>query len=53
MRNVTWQSRKESWSVPEGAAALAGLRELVAQSAVVPEERIVLFNTGTGMKYLQ
>jgi threonine synthase len=38
---------------PEGAAALAGLRELVAQCAVVPEERIVLFNTGTGMKYLQ
>ena len=38
---------------PEGAATLAGLRELVARGAVVPQERIVLFNTGTGMKYLQ
>jgi len=38
---------------PEGAVALAGLRELVAQSAVVPEERILLFKFGTGKKYLQ
>ena len=38
---------------PEGAATLAGLRELVAQRVVVNDERIVLFNTGTGMKYLQ
>lgn len=38
---------------PEGAASLAGLRGLVAQGAVGPEERVVLFNTGTGLKYLQ
>jgi len=38
---------------PEGPARLAGLRELVARNAVVPDERILLFNTVTGMKYLQ
>lgn len=38
---------------PEGAATLAGLRGLVGKGAVGPEERVVLFNTGTGLKYLQ
>jgi threonine synthase len=38
---------------PEGPARLAGLRELVARNAVVPEERIVRLNTGMEMKYLQ
>src|SRR3972149_10545909 len=38
---------------PEGAMALAGLRGLVAQSAVVPAGRSLLFKFGTGKKYLQ
>ncbi len=38
---------------PEGAATLAGLRELVARGEVGPEDRVVLFNTGSGLKYLQ
>jgi threonine synthase len=37
---------------PEGAATLAGLRHLVAQGWVEPDERVVLFNTGTGLKYI-
>jgi threonine synthase len=37
---------------PEGAATLAGLQELVRQGWVQPDERIVLFNTGSGLKYL-
>ena len=37
---------------PEGAATLAALRILVQQKWVRPEERIVLFNTGLGLKYL-
>lgn len=37
---------------PEGAATLAGLQKLVQQRWVQPEERIVLFNTGSGLKYL-
>ena len=37
---------------PEGAATLAGLRKLVDQKWVEESERIVLFNTGSGLKYL-
>jgi threonine synthase len=37
---------------PEGAATLAVLKKLVQQKWVEPNERIVLFNTGLGLKYL-
>ncbi len=37
---------------PEGAASLAGLEHLVDRGWVESDERIVLFNTGTGLKYL-
>ena len=37
---------------PEGAATLAALRRLLAQGAVAPHERVVLFNTGSGLKYV-
>jgi threonine synthase len=37
---------------PEGAATLAALEKLVQQKWIDPEERIVLFNTGSGLKYL-
>lgn len=36
---------------PEGGAVVAGLRKLLARGRVRPEERVVLFNTGTGLKY--
>jgi threonine synthase len=38
---------------PEGAACLPALRQLLAEKAVAPEERVVLFNTGAGVKYLE
>jgi threonine synthase len=37
---------------PEGGAALAGIRRLVEQGWIDREERVVLFNTGSGLKYL-
>lgn len=37
---------------PEGAATLAALEKLVGEGWVDPDERVVLFNTGTGLKYL-
>jgi threonine synthase len=40
------------FACPEGGAALAGLRQLVAHGEVDREERVVLFNTGSGLKYL-
>ena len=36
----------------EGAATLAGLKRLLASGQIDPSERILLFNTGTGLKNL-
>ena len=36
----------------EGAATLAGLRRLVDAGEVTSDERVVLFNTGTGLKQM-
>jgi threonine synthase len=41
------------FAAPEGAATLAALERLVEQGWVQPDERIVLFNTGTGIKYIR
>lgn len=37
---------------PEGAATLVGLKQLLRQGFLSPEETIVLLNTGSGYKYL-
>ena len=36
---------------PEGGAAWAALARLRAQGWVKPDEMVVVFNTGTGLKY--
>ena len=38
---------------PEGAACLPALRKLMDADLVKPDERVVLFNTGAGVKYLE
>jgi threonine synthase len=38
---------------PEGAACLPALRKLIAADLVSQDERVVLFNTGAGVKYLE
>jgi threonine synthase len=38
---------------PEGAACFSGLKKLLASGQVSARDRIVLFNTGTGVKYLE
>lgn len=40
------------FAAPEGAAALAGLAKLVAQGWVRQDESVVIFNTGSGLKYV-
>src|SRR4029450_11977278 len=40
------------FAAPEGAATLAALLKLIETNWVTPEENIVLFNTGSGLKYL-
>ncbi len=47
-------SRMEGiFAAPEGGATLAALHQLIANGMVKEQERIVLFNTGTGIKYLE
>lgn len=38
---------------PEGAACLPALRKLIERGEVKRDERVVLFNTGAGVKYLE
>lgn len=38
---------------PEGAACLPALRKLIAAGEVKQDDRVVLFNTGAGVKYLE
>jgi threonine synthase len=45
-------SQEGIFAAPEGAATLAALKALIHQGWVKPDERIVLFNTGSGLKYL-
>jgi len=40
------------FAAPEGAATLAALDKLVKNKWLQPDERVVIFNTGTGLKYL-
>ena len=41
------------FAAPEGAACLPALKELLERSEVDHNDRIVMFNTGTGVKYLE
>jgi threonine synthase len=41
------------FAAPEGAATLAGLLKLMQSGWIRHDENIVLFNTGTGLKYLR
>jgi threonine synthase len=46
-------SKEGIFAAPEGAATLAALYRLLEDRWLDPEEQIVLFNTGTGLKYIQ
>jgi threonine synthase len=41
------------FACPEGAATLAALRRMVEEGGVDRDERVVLFNTGSGLKYTE
>jgi threonine synthase len=51
-----WGSREGIFAAPEGAASLAAYRKLLkpdsGKSFLSAEDKVVLFNTGTGLKYL-
>ena len=45
-------SKEGVLAAPEGAATWAALKQLARQGWIKPDERVVLFNTGSGLKYL-
>ncbi len=47
-----WAQREGMFVAPEGAATLAALLKLKEQSWVTPDQKILLLNTGTGLKYI-
>ena len=52
MEGVSDISKHEGMFVcPEGAATYAALKKMIAEGSVDKDERVVLFNTGSGLKY--
>lgn len=41
------------FAAPEGGAVLAAARRLAQEGAIKPDDVVVLFNTGSGLKYLE
>ena len=41
------------FTAPEGAACLPALRKLIANGFIIGGEKVVIFNTGSGVKYLE
>jgi threonine synthase len=48
----SWAREEGVFASPEGAASLAAYRKLLATGFLKPEDQVVLFNTGSGLKYL-
>ena len=48
-----WGRLEGIFLCPEGAACLPALRQLKNSGWISPEDKVVLFNTGTGLKYLE
>ncbi len=44
--------REGLFVAPEGAACFAALRSLLSDGTIKADERVVIFNTGSGIKYL-
>jgi threonine synthase len=47
-----WARVEGIFAAPEGAASLAAYRKLRASGFFSPDDTVVLFNTGSGLKYL-
>ncbi|HTK95151.1 MAG TPA: threonine synthase [Terriglobales bacterium] len=48
----TWASQEGVFAAPEGAASLAAYNQLRASGFLKPGDTTVLFNTGSGLKYI-
>jgi threonine synthase len=47
-----WAKIEGIFAAPEGAASLAAYRKLLASGFFTEQDSVVLFNTGSGLKYL-
>ena len=47
-----WARDEGVFAAPEGAACLAAYRKLLASGFFKPSDTVVLFNTGSGLKYI-
>jgi threonine synthase len=47
-----WAKVEGIFAAPEGAASLVAYRKLLASGFFKPDDTVVLFNTGCGLKYL-
>jgi threonine synthase len=48
-----WARVEGIFAAPEGAASLVAYRKLRSQGLFAPGDKVVLFNTGSGLKYLE
>jgi threonine synthase len=48
-----WARTEGIFAAPEGAAALVAYQKLRANKFFSPDDKVVLFNTGSGLKYLE
>jgi threonine synthase len=48
-----WARVEGVFAAPEGAASLVAYRKLLASGFFSSEDKVVLFNTGSGLKYLE
>jgi threonine synthase len=47
-----WAMVEGIFAAPEGAASLVAYQKLLASDFFTPDDTVVLFNTGSGLKYL-
>jgi threonine synthase len=47
-----WASKEGVFASPEGSASLAAYKVLLEQGFLKPADKVVLFNTGSGLKYI-
>lgn len=48
----TWASKEGVFAAPEGAATLPAYEILLERRFLKPSDKVVLFNTGSGLKYI-
>ncbi|MGC2744696.1 MAG: pyridoxal-phosphate dependent enzyme, partial [Candidatus Angelobacter sp.] len=47
-----WASKEGLFASPEGAACLPAYQRLVREGFLKPTDKVVIFNTGSGLKYI-